>query len=315
MYSKMQGRAVRRGNGTVALDAVRRDGDDLAVLDLAHELGADDVERAGLRRQHVGLAEPAQHQRADADRIAGADQHVVGEADQRIGALDLPQRLHEPLDDAPALRARHQVQDDLGVGGRLADGAVGDELAPQRQRVGEVAVVGEREAAGVEVGKQRLHVAQDGVAGCRVAVVAERDVALEAPDHVGLVEVVADEPEPPLGVEVGAVVGDDAGGLLAAMLQGVETERGQGRRVLVAEHAEHPALLSERVAAAPKARFVPGHVLVGSNRHDGLSIRRGFSAPGAAAALTSVGPGEQDIGQLARACHRPLSRACYDREE
>ena len=35
-----------------------------------------------------------------------------------------------------------------------------------------------REAAGVEVGEQRLHVAQDGVAGGGVAVVAERDVAL-----------------------------------------------------------------------------------------------------------------------------------------
>ena len=39
--------------GAVALDALGGDGDDLAVLDLAHELGADDVERAGLRRQHV----------------------------------------------------------------------------------------------------------------------------------------------------------------------------------------------------------------------------------------------------------------------
>ena len=54
--------------GAMALDAVGGDGDDLAVLDLAHELGADDVERAGLRRQHVGRAEPAEHQRADADR-------------------------------------------------------------------------------------------------------------------------------------------------------------------------------------------------------------------------------------------------------
>ena len=43
--------------GTVALDAVGGDGDDLAVLDLAHELGADDVERAGLRGEHIGAAE------------------------------------------------------------------------------------------------------------------------------------------------------------------------------------------------------------------------------------------------------------------
>ena len=116
---------------------------------------------------------------------------------------------------------------------------------------------------------------------------------------------------------MGAVVGDDAGGLLAAMLQGVQAERGQGRRVLVAEHAEDAAFLAERVAAAANGPIRPGpSSWLRSNRHDGLSIRRGFSAPGAAAALTSVGAvGEQDIGQLARACHRPLSRACYDREE
>ena len=77
------------------------------------------------------------------------------------------------------------MQDDFGVGGRLADGAGGDELAAQRQRVGEIAVVGDGEAAGIEVGKQRLHVAQDGVAGGGVAVVAEGDVALEALDDVG----------------------------------------------------------------------------------------------------------------------------------
>ena len=47
--------------GTVAFDAVLGDDHHLAVLDLAHELGADNVERAGLRRQHVGAVELAQH--------------------------------------------------------------------------------------------------------------------------------------------------------------------------------------------------------------------------------------------------------------
>ena len=54
------------------------------------------------------------------------------------------------------------MQDDLGVGGRLEDGAGRNQVAPQRQRVGQVAVVGDREAAGVEIGEQRLHIAQDG---------------------------------------------------------------------------------------------------------------------------------------------------------
>ncbi len=123
----------------------------------------------------------------------------------------------------------------------------GDEVAPERQGVGQVAVVGQREAAGVEIGEQRLHVAQDGVAGGGVAHVAERDVALEAADHVGLVEVVADETEPALGMEVLAVVGDDAGGLLAAVLQGVQAERGQGRGGVVAEDAEHAALFAQAI--------------------------------------------------------------------
>ena len=45
------------------------------------------------------------------------------------------------------LRARDQMEDDFGVGGRLADGAAGDELAAQGQAIGEIAVVGDGEAA------------------------------------------------------------------------------------------------------------------------------------------------------------------------
>ena len=190
------------GEGTVALDAVGRDRHDLAVLDLAHEFGADNVERAGLRRQHVGRADPAQHQRPDADRITRADQHVVGEARQSVGAFDLHQGVDEALDDAAPLGARDKVEDHLGVRGRLADGTRGDQVAAQRKRIGEIAVVGNGKAASVEVGEQGLHVAQDRVAGGGVAIVPERDVALEPADHVGLVEVVPHKAQAALGVEM-----------------------------------------------------------------------------------------------------------------
>ena len=70
-------------------DALVRDDDDLAVLDVAHEAGADDVERAGLGGEDVAAVELAEHERADAERIARADQLLVGERDERIGALDL----------------------------------------------------------------------------------------------------------------------------------------------------------------------------------------------------------------------------------
>ncbi len=156
---------ARRAHGewTVALDAVLGDDDDLAVFDLAQELGADHVEGTGLRGEDVGRTELADDERADADGVASADQHVVGEADEGIGAFDLAERLDEALDDAPLLRAREEVEDDLGVGGRLADGAGGNELLAQGQGVGEVAVVADREAARIDVGEQRLHVAHNRV--------------------------------------------------------------------------------------------------------------------------------------------------------
>ena len=156
----------------------------LAVLDLAHEIGADDVERAGLGCQHPGLAEPAKHQRPDAERIAGADEFLVGEPDQRIGAFDLQQRLDELLHEQAFLAARDKMEDHLGVGGRLADGALGDQPVAKRERVGEIAVMGEREAARGEVDEQRLHVAHDRVAAGRIAHMADGRVAFQAVDHL-----------------------------------------------------------------------------------------------------------------------------------
>ena len=50
---------------------------------------ADDVERAGFGGEDMAAVELAENQRADAQRIAHADQLLVGQADQRIGAFDL----------------------------------------------------------------------------------------------------------------------------------------------------------------------------------------------------------------------------------
>ena len=247
------------GEGAVAFETGFGDDDDLAVLHLAQELGADHVERAGLGGEHVGGAEPADDERADADGIARADQHLVGQTHERIGALDLAQRFDEALDDAALLRARQEMQDDLGVGGRLADGAGGDELLAQGEGVREVAVVGDGEAAGVDIGKQRLHVAQDGIAAGRVAIVADGDVALQALDDAGAAEVVADEAHAALGVELPAVVGDDAAGFLSAVLEGVQAERGDGGGVGVPKNTKDPAFLAESVvvvARGSRSRFV-----------------------------------------------------------
>ena len=140
------------------------------------------------------------------------------------------------------------MQDHLGVGGRLADRAVADELAAQGQPVGQIAVVGDREAAGLELGEQRLHVAQDRLAGRRIADMADGRAARQALDGRARRRSVADEAEPALGMEALAVEGDDAGGFLAAMLQGVQAERGDRGGVGMAEDAEDAAFLAQPVA-------------------------------------------------------------------
>ena len=108
MYSKMQSRIGCWRERLQAFDALFGDHDDLAILDVAHEARADDVERAGLGRQDVCAVELAEDQRADAQRIARADQFLIGEHDQRIGPLDLPQRLDEAFDQLGLAAAGRQ---------------------------------------------------------------------------------------------------------------------------------------------------------------------------------------------------------------
>ena len=127
-------------------------------------------------------------------------------------------------------RAGDQVEDHLGVRGRLEDRAFADQLVAQGQEVGQVAVVGEGDAAGLEVGEHRLDVADEAAAGGGVAGVADGDVAGQALDQVGAGEGVADMAHVAFGVEALAVEGGDAAGFLAAVLQGVQAERGRRRR-------------------------------------------------------------------------------------
>ena len=244
MYSKMQGRGGIGGNG-LWLCAPRSSNTMTSPgFDVADVFRADDVERAGLRRQDRTAVEFAQHQRADAERIARADQLLVGQRHQRIGALDRAQRFDEAVDEAVALGLRDQMQDDLGVGGGLHHGAVAHQFAAQRQPVGEIAVMADRKAAGIEFGEQRLHVAQDGRAGGGIADMADGGIAGQALDHLAAGEGIADETEPAFGMKPGPVEGDDAGGLLAAMLQGVQSEGGDGGGFGMAENAEHAAFLA-----------------------------------------------------------------------
>ncbi len=185
-------------------------------------------------------------------RIAAAD-HLLGrQPDQRIGALDARQRIDDAIDQRSLGAGGDEVEDHLGIGGRLEDRSAALQLALERQRVGEVAVVGDGEAAAGKFGEQRLDVAQAVAAVGRVADVADGAVAGQAVDDLAGGEVVADEAGVALGMEGRAVEGDDAAGFLPAMLKRVQAERGQRRGVLMAEDAEHAALLVQLVVIEGK---------------------------------------------------------------
>ena len=91
----------------VRLRAILVEDDDFAVLDVAHVSRADDVERAGFRGEDRAAVELAQHQRSDAQRVARADQFLVGETNEGVGAFQLTQAFDEAVDETVAAGARH----------------------------------------------------------------------------------------------------------------------------------------------------------------------------------------------------------------
>jgi hypothetical protein len=68
----------------------------LAVLDVADELGADDVEGAGLGGEDRPSIEVPQHQGANAVHVARADQLGARHGHERKGALEV----HQGVDEA-----------------------------------------------------------------------------------------------------------------------------------------------------------------------------------------------------------------------
>ena len=76
---------------------------------------------------------------------------------------------------------------------------------------------------------------------------ADGSGAGQAVDDFAPREGVADQTEAAFGVEALAVEGDDAGGFLAAVLKRMQSERGDGCSVGMAEYAKDAALFAQPV--------------------------------------------------------------------
>ena len=244
---------ARPAEGLDAVHALVVDHDDLTGFDVAHEIGADDIQRAGFRGQDpaAGPLRPdsTQDQGADAEGVSHAHQCLVRQGDQRIGAHHLFQRVDQTVHDGGIQADGDQMDENLRIGGGLEQASAPHQGPVQHMGVGQVAVMRHREATELEIRVQRLDVAQDGVAGGGVAVVADGDGTAQGRHDPGIAEIVANEAHALVRVEALAVVADDAGRLLAAVLQGVQAQGGDGGRVRHIPDTEDAAFLMQRIVA------------------------------------------------------------------
>ena len=107
--------------------------------------------------------------------------------------------------------------------------------------------MGHRKAAAVEFGKQRLHIAQNGFAGGGITHMADGHMSGQPVNRLAVGEIVGHQPHPPFGMEALAVKRHNARCFLSAMLQGVQTERGNGGGFRMAKDTEYATLLAQPV--------------------------------------------------------------------
>src|SRR3546814_11939436 len=94
------------------------DNDEFARLDRTDEFGADDIEGDRFRRENIAVIELADDERADTERIAAAEHAFGGQDDQRIGALDLLQRVAEEVEQGASIGRRDERAEGGGEGKR-----------------------------------------------------------------------------------------------------------------------------------------------------------------------------------------------------
>ncbi len=97
------------GKGLDAAQAVFVNDDNLARFDVAYKIGVDEVERAGFAGQNVGIAQLADGERAEAVRVAHADQLALRQDGERIRPLDAPDGFNQVVVIAAKRGLREQV--------------------------------------------------------------------------------------------------------------------------------------------------------------------------------------------------------------
>jgi len=238
--------APRSLNDLARLDSALADRDQLPGLDLPQQPAADDVEGAGLARDAVALAHLAERQGTQPVRIAEGNHAVAGHYDGGERALKARHHVRDRVLDALGLMGGEERSDDLGVRGGAEGDATTPQLGVQLDGVDQVAVVRERQLATVGA-VHGLRVLPRARSGGRVAHVADRHLALQGAQLL-LVEDLIDQAEVAQGHDVPVLDGRDPRGLLATVLERVQSEERESSDVVLrAVDAEDTALVARSV--------------------------------------------------------------------
>ena len=234
---------------TDGLDAGTGDANHFTGLDFTDVGGIEKIESAGFAGDDPGILavggrKLAEDERTEAAGIADGVEFVLREDEEGVGAFDLIECVAERAGEIAGLRAGDEMDDDFGVAIRLEDGATMLELAAPVGGVGEIAIVADGDFALVAIDHDGLGVEDGFVAGGGIAGVADGAVAGELCEDAGD-ENFLDFAHGAVDVEIVAVAGDDPGGLLAAVLQRVETEIGEVGGFGMAEDAEDTTFVVE----------------------------------------------------------------------
>ncbi len=191
----------------------------------------------------MAAPESSENEGAKSAGIDARIQRVTDGDDDGVGPLEPGERLPDLRLDRLLARARDQVNDHLRVRGRLEEGALLDERLTEFLRIREVPVVGDREVAAGIPDDDRLRVLAPAAPGGRVADVADgagsgQRVQVTGGEGVRHESRSLAHPGRALGIDDA-----DACRLLAAVLEGVESEEGELGHALHPRHAEDPALL------------------------------------------------------------------------
>lgn len=142
-----------------------------------------------------------------------------------------------------------EVEDDLGVGCGVEDGAGVLEVGAKGAVVDEVTIMGHTDGAESVTSDKGLDVFEHGLAGGGVPDMADCEAARELVE-LGLVEDVRDEANAGYGLEDVVVNGYNSGAFLAAVLERMESEVAETGGLRVAIDADDAALLARLVVIA-----------------------------------------------------------------